>query len=68
MREAQVEAERTSVSVAEARALILDSVTPLGTETVGLASMNAHQRSRYCVHPVCAANEAATLPSMCQMR
>jgi molybdopterin molybdotransferase len=37
MREAQVEAERTSVSVAEARALILDSVTPLGTETVGLA-------------------------------
>jgi molybdopterin molybdotransferase len=37
MREAKVEAERTAVSVAEARALILESVTPLGTETVGLA-------------------------------
>ncbi|HKC49302.1 MAG TPA: molybdopterin molybdotransferase MoeA, partial [Myxococcota bacterium] len=37
MREVQVEAERTSVSVAEARALILDSVAPLGVETVGLA-------------------------------
>lgn len=37
MREVQVEAERTSVSVAEARALILDSVALLGIETVGLA-------------------------------
>jgi molybdopterin molybdotransferase len=36
MREGKVEAERTSVSVAEARALILDSMTPLGIETVGL--------------------------------
>jgi molybdopterin molybdotransferase len=37
MREVTVEAERTSVSVAEARALILDSIAPLGSETVGLA-------------------------------
>ena len=37
MREVQIEAERTSVSVAEARALILDSVALLGVETVGLA-------------------------------
>ncbi|MFI5314844.1 MAG: gephyrin-like molybdotransferase Glp [Myxococcota bacterium] len=35
MREA-VEAERTSVSVAEARELILGSISPLGIETVGL--------------------------------
>jgi molybdopterin molybdotransferase len=33
----QVEAERTSVGVAEARELILGSVEPLGIETVGLA-------------------------------
>jgi molybdopterin molybdotransferase len=33
----EVEAERTSVSVAEARELILGSVVPLGIETVGLA-------------------------------
>ncbi len=37
MREVKVEAERTLVSVAEARALILDSIAPLGIETVGLA-------------------------------
>jgi molybdopterin molybdotransferase len=37
MREAKVEAERSSVSVAEARALILESVAPLCAETVGLA-------------------------------
>jgi molybdopterin molybdotransferase len=37
MREGQVEAERTSVSVAEARELILGSVAPLGVEAVGIA-------------------------------
>ncbi len=37
MREVKVEAERTLVSVGEARALILDSIAPLGIETVGLA-------------------------------
>ena len=37
MREVQVEAERTSVSVAEARELILGSIAPLGVETVGLS-------------------------------
>ena len=36
MREVRVEAERSSVSVAEARELILGSVPRLGTETVGL--------------------------------
>ena len=36
MREVRVEAERSSVSVAEARELILGSVPQLGTETVGL--------------------------------
>ncbi len=36
MREARVEAERSSVGVAEARALILASMPALGTETVGL--------------------------------
>jgi molybdopterin molybdotransferase len=36
MREGQVEAERTSVSVAEARELILGSIAQLGIETVGL--------------------------------
>ena len=32
-----IEAERTAVSVAEARELILGSISPLGSETVGLA-------------------------------
>ena len=36
MREGQVEAGRMSVSVAEARELILGSIAPLGTETVAL--------------------------------
>jgi molybdopterin molybdotransferase len=36
MREVRVEAERSSVSVAEARELILGSMPRLGTETVGL--------------------------------
>src|SRR5262245_63033017 len=36
MREVRVEAERSSVSVAEARELILGSVPRVGSETVGL--------------------------------
>src|SRR5258705_10612327 len=38
MREVRVEAERSSVSVAEARELILGAVPRLGTETVGLGA------------------------------
>ncbi len=36
MREPEVKPERSSVTVAEARELILDSIRPLGDETIGL--------------------------------